>query len=80
MASLSSVPQSDVFRSVVVGIHFVAALCTTELFAVAIVLMCEPTVRPRTALGRVVRLDLFDRHTMNRGFVLDVFEESPVRV
>ena len=41
--------------------------------------MCEPAVRPRTALGRVLRLDLFHGHSAFRGFVGDVLVQASKR-
>ena len=71
-----SVPHASVLRGVVICVHFVSALQTTEVFSVAVVLVCEPVVRSRTALGRVVRLDLLHRDTLLGRSVLDVLEQA----
>ncbi len=77
--SLSSIPQPDVFRRIVVRVNLVAALLAVEVFAVAVVAVCEPAVRPRTALGRVVRRNLLHRDAAFRGLVLDVLEQTTER-
>ena len=76
MLSLAQIPQSDVFRAVVVGVDFVPTVQTPELFAVAVVFVGEATVGVRTPLAGVVGLDLFDRDTAFWRFVLDIFDET----
>ncbi len=49
-------------------------------FAVGFVAVREPTVRPRTALGRVVRSDLFDGDATFWGLVLNVLEQTSERL
>ena len=79
VVSLSNIPQPDVFRRIVVRVDLVAALLAVEVFAVAVAVVREPTIRPRTALGRMVRRDLLRRDAAFWSFVLDVLVETPKR-
>lgn len=81
MCLVSGVPQPDILRTIVIRVHLVATLQTTEVFSVAVVLVREPTIRPRTALRRVrvVRVELLHRDTPLRRFVLDVLVEASER-
>jgi len=46
---------------------------------VAVILVGEPAVRPRTALGRVARLNLLNRHTLLGRFVGYILEQATER-
>jgi hypothetical protein len=76
---LPSIPQPDILRCVVIRVHFVPALLALELFTVTVRFVREPTIQPRTALGRVVRRDLFNGDTAFWCFVLDVLVQAPER-
>ena len=77
--SLSSVPERDVLRAIIIRVHLVPALRTTEVFAVAVLLVGEPTVRPRAPLARVVRRDLHHRDAAFRRFVRNVLVQASER-
>ena len=49
MSSLPGVQQPDVLRGVIIRVHPVPALLALEVFSVAVVVVGEATVRPRTA-------------------------------
>jgi hypothetical protein len=79
MNLLSSVPHTDVLRSIVVRVHFVPALLALEVLSVAVVFVREPTIHSRTALTRIVRLNLLHEDTLLRRFVLNVLEQASKR-
>jgi len=76
---LSSVPEPDVLRRVVIRVHFCTRTSGTQSVLLAVVRVRKPTVCPRTTLGRVVRLDLFHGDTLFRGFVRDILKQASER-
>ena len=73
------VSHPDILRCIVVRVDLVAALLALKMFAVAVVVVNEPTIRSGTALGRMVRLNLFDGDATLRSFVLDMLEQPTKR-
>jgi len=51
------------FRAVVVRVDFVPALQTSELFAIAVILVSKPTVGVQTSLAGVIGVNLLNRDT-----------------
>ena len=79
MSLFPGVSHPDILRCVIIRVHFVAALLALELSAVAVAVVRKATVRPRTALGCVVRLDLLYGDSLFRRFVGDVFKQASER-
>ncbi len=77
--SLSSVPHANVLCSVIIRVHFIPAFLALEVFAVAVAVVRKATVRPRTPLGCVVRLNLLHGDPLFRGFVGDVLKQASER-
>jgi len=77
--SLPSVPHANILCGVVIRVHFIPTLLALELFALAVAVVRKATVRPRTALGCMVRLDLLHGDPLFRGFVGDVFRQASER-
>ena len=77
--SLSSVPHANILCGVVIRVHLVPALLALEVVSVAVAVVRKPTVRPRTALGRMIRLNLLHGDVFFWCLVGDVLEQASKR-